>query len=488
MTASTTVLWYRQDLRVSDHDALLDACDRGPVVPVFVWNPDTEGAWAPGGASRWWLDRSLRALEAELVRRGSRLVVRTGDAAAELQAVARECGARRVACSRRFEPAAMQDEERVHEALERAGIAFDRVGANLLYDPFEIRSGSGTPYKVFTPFWKMCRSRGEPDRPRAAPERIPAPAKWPTGVPVDALGLAPTIPWAGGLAEAWIPGEVGGRARLAAFVAAPIGHYAGQRDIPGIAGTSMLSAHLHFGEVSPREAWHAAGDAMRGRGADFAANAEKFRAELGWREFGAHVLANSPRTSDDPLRMEFRRFPWRMDAAKLRAWQRGRTGYPFVDAGMRELWHTGWMHNRVRMVVASFLVKHLLMDWMHGARWFWDTLVDADLASNTLGWQWAGGCGADAAPYFRIFNPVTQGEKFDPTGAYIRRWVPELASVPDEYLHAPWEAPPLALSMSGVTLGVDYPHPIVDHVQARADALAALQTISAKTGPADGPD
>jgi deoxyribodipyrimidine photo-lyase len=484
----TTVLWYRQDLRVSDHDALLDACARGTVVPVYVWHVSGEGNWPVGGAQRWWLDRSLRALDAELRARGSRLTVRVGDPAAELAAAARECGADRIACSRRYEPAAMREEERVADALERAGLAFARLGSTLLFDPFEVRSGSGTPYKVFTPFWKACLARPAPDRPRAAPDRIPAPAKWPSGAAIDALALNPTIPWDGGMRETWSPGEIGGRKRLAAFVGGPVGEYAGQRDVPGVHGTSMLSPYLHFGEVSPREAWHAAGDAMKGRGATFAANAEKFRAELGWRDFGAHVLANFPRTAEDPLRMEFRRFPWRTDDAQLRAWQRGRTGYPFVDAGMRELWHTGWMHNRVRMVVASFLVKHLLMDWMHGARWFWDTLVDADLGSNTLGWQWAGGCGADAAPYFRIFNPVTQGEKFDPEGDYIRRWVPELAKVPSKYLHAPWEAPPLALSMSGVTLGEDYPHPIVDHVRARNDALAALATISAKAGPAEGPD
>ena len=484
----TTVLWYRQDLRVSDHDALLDACARGAVVPVFVWHPAGEGNWPLGGAQRWWLDRSLRALDAELRARGSRLTVRTGDPAAELAAVAREAGASRVACSRRYEPAAMREEERVADALERERIDLVRLGSTLLFDPFEVRSGSGTPYKVFTPFWKACLARAEPDRPRAAPARVPAPAAWPAGVTVDSLGLNPAIPWDGGMREAWVPGEVAGRTRLAAFVAAPVGEYAGQRDIPSSSGTSMISPYLHFGEVSPREAWHAAGDAMKGRGAAFAANTEKFRAELGWRDFGSHVLANFPRTAEDPLRMEFRRFPWRTDAAQLRAWQRGRTGYPFVDAGMRQLWHTGWMHNRVRMVVASFLTKHLRMDWMHGARWFWDTLVDADLGSNTLGWQWAGGCGADAAPYFRIFNPVTQGEKFDPEGDYIRRWVPELAKVPSKYLHAPWEAPPLALSMSGVTLGEDYPHPVVDHVRARNEALEALTTISAKAGPAEGPD
>jgi len=484
----TTVLWYRQDLRTSDHDALLEACARGAVVPVYVWNPAGEGGWPMGGAQQWWLDRSLRALAADLESRGSRLVVRSGDPAVELAAVAKECGATHVACSRRYEPAAMADEERVADALTRTKLVFARTGSNLLFDPFEIRSQTGTAYKVFTPFWRCCLARPAPEAPRPAPARIPAPATWPKGVPVDSLALLPTIPWDAGFASCWTPGEAGGRARLQAFVAGPIGQYSEQRDIPGVHGTSMLAAHLHFGEVGPRVAWHAAQEAMRGKGSSFIANAEKFRAELGWREFAAHVLANFPRTSDDPLRVEFRKFPWREDAAKLRAWQRGRTGYPFVDAGMRQLWHTGTMHNRVRMVVASFLVKHLLMDWKHGARWFWDTLLDADLASNTLGWQWAGGCGADAAPYFRIFNPVTQGEKFDAAGDYIRRWVPELARVPEEHIHAPWDAPPLALSMAGVTLGEDYPHPIVNHVKAREAALAALATVSAKTGAATGPD
>jgi len=484
----TSVLWYRQDLRVSDHDALLAACARGAVVPVFVWHPQGEGAWPMGGAQRWWLDGSLRALDGELRSRGSRLLIRVGDPAVELASVAKSVGAATVLCSRRYEPAAMRDEERVADALEREGIRLERLGSTLLFDPFAIRSGSGTPYKVFTPFWRACLASQAPSRPQSAPSRIPAPAAWPDGTGIDSLALRPSIPWDAGMREAWRPGEVAGRARLATFVAGAVGEYAASRDVPGVDGTSMLSPYLHFGEVSPREAWHAAGDALKSRGSDFVANAEKFRAELGWRDFGSHVLANFPRTAEDPLRIEFRRFPWRSDAAQLRAWQRGRTGYPFVDAGMRQLWRTGWMHNRVRMVVASFLTKHLRMDWMHGARWFWDTLVDADLGSNTLGWQWAGGCGADAAPYFRIFNPVTQGEKFDPEGDYIRRWVPELANVPAKYLHSPWEAPPLALSMSGVTLGVEYPHPIVDHVRARNEALEALTTISAKTGPAEGPD
>jgi deoxyribodipyrimidine photo-lyase len=483
---SGTVLWYRQDLRTSDHEALADACAHGPVTPVFVWHPSGEGRWPPGGAQRWWLHRSLLALDADLRARGSRLVVRVGDPAKELAAVARAVGATHVACSRRHEPAAMADEERVHGALEGAGLAFVRRGSNLLFDPFEVRSQTGTAYKVFTPFWRACMARPAPERPLPAPARIPAPKAWPEGVTIESLGLLPRIPWDAGMRDAWTPGSAGARARLEAFVAGPIGGYADARDIPGVHGTSMLSAHLHFGELSPREAWHAAGDRLKGATPAVTKNVEKFRAELGWREFGSHVLANFPRTAEDPLRPEFRKFPWREDAAKLRAWQRGRTGYPFVDAGMRELWHTGWMHNRVRMVVASFLVKHLLMHWMHGSEWFWDTLVDADLASNTLGWQWAGGCGADAAPYFRIFNPVTQGEKFDAAGDYIRRWVPELAKVPSEHLHAPWEAPPLALAAAGVTLGETYPRPIVDHAAARADALAALSAISAKPGRPEG--
>ena len=484
-----TVLWFRQDLRTSDHEALVAACARGPVTPVFVWHPEGEGRWPLGGALRWWLDRSLRALADDLARRGSRLVVRVGDPATELAEVARSVGAGTVACSRRYEPAAMVDEERVQSAIEAAGLRFERRGSNLLFDPFEVRSQTGTAYKVFSPFWRACMARPAPEPPLPAPARIPAPEAWPAGVTVDALALRPRIAWDGGLAEAWTPGESGARARLDAFVAGPVRTYGDMRDIPSVEGTSALSPHLHFGEVSPRQAWHASLGASAGAGPAVAKQVEKFRSELGWREFGAHVLANFPRTAEDPLRPEFRRFPWRSDDRMLRAWQRGRTGYPFVDAGMRQLWRTGWMHNRVRMVVASFLVKHLLMDWMHGARWFWDTLVDADLANNTLGWQWAGGCGADAAPYFRIFNPVTQGEKFDPDGTYIRRWVPELARVPTECLHTPWEASPLALASAGVTLGEDYPRPIVDHVRAREDALAALGAISAKPGrpdPSDG--
>jgi deoxyribodipyrimidine photo-lyase len=323
---------------------------------------------------------------------------------------------------------------------------------------------------VFTPFWRACRALPPPDTPRPAPGKISKPRTWPASIPLDDLELLPTIGWDAGLAAAWSPGEAGARQRLREFVAHGLTYYHEERNRPDHAGSSRLSPHLHFGEISPRQIRHAV---ARKR----STGAETFLTEIGWREFAQHVLYHFPHTADAPLRVPFRRFPWNSDRRALRAWQRGRTGYPIVDAGMRELWTTGWMHNRVRMIAGSFLTKDLLISWREGARWFWDTLVDADLASNTLGWQWVSGCGADAAPYFRIFNPVTQGEKFDPQGVYVRRWVPELARLPDRWIHRPWSAPVDVLGAAGVRLGRDYPRPMVDHDQARRAALAALETI-----------
>ena len=473
----TTILWFRQDLRLDDHPGLRAAVARGPVQPVFIWDPEGEGRWAPGGASRWWLDRSLRQLDHSLRSKGSRLLVRTGGTAKVLPALAEEIGADRVIASRRLEPAAIDQERAVAEALRSKGRDLDLHQTALLRAPEDVRSGSGEPYKVFTPYWRSCL-RGEAiDLPREAPESIRPPKVTPRGDSIESLGLAPTIAWDQGLAETWTPGEAGAHARLAAFAAGAVKGYGTGRDRPEIVGTSMLSPHLHFGEVSPRRVWHAIGGGRATRPAD----ADKFLAEIGWREFAHHVLAAFPRTAERPLRPEFERFPWRRDAKALRAWQRGETGYPMVDAGMRQLWRTGWMHNRVRMIVASFLVKHLLLPWTAGAAWFWDTLVDADLANNTMGWQWSAGCGADAAPYFRVFNPVLQGEKFDPEGGYVRRWVPELATMPKKFLHRPWEAPPEVLRQAGVVLGRSYPSPIVDHAEARARALAALAETSRRT-------
>ncbi|MFN3409850.1 MAG: cryptochrome/photolyase family protein, partial [Limisphaerales bacterium] len=332
---------------------------------------------------------------------------------------------------------------------------------------------SGNPFQVFTPFWKHCLTRPDPPEPLPAPKAIPTPAKWPKSLPLAALELEPKINWAGGLRATWQPGAAGAHEQLRRFLAGAVATYANDRNRPDLVGTSRLSPHLHFGEISPRQIWHA----LRAQADGTAWRTSQFLAEVGWREFAHHLLYHFPHTPTEPLRAEFNNFPWRENAAWLKAWQRGRTGVPLVDAGMRELWATGWMHNRVRMVVASFLVKNLLLPWTDGARWFWDTLVDADLAQNTLGWQWTAGCGADAAPYFRVFNPVSQAEKFDPNGDYIRRWVPELAKLPVPLLFQPWAASPLELQAAGVRLGRDYPEPLVSLAISREVALAAYQRM-----------
>jgi deoxyribodipyrimidine photo-lyase len=341
-----------------------------------------------------------------------------------------------------------------------------------------VTNQQGRAFQVFTAYWRACAKLPRPSAPTAAPRRVPAPTVWPASVSLGDLALEPSIDWAGGLRAAWKPGVRGAAGKLRQFLNEGFTSYTTGRDRPDLAGTSRLSPHLHFGEISPRQVWHALRSRLvKSRSANADAAAQAYLRDLGWREFAHHLLLHFPRTVAEPLRPQFARFPWSRDTRSLRAWQRGRTGYPIVDAGMRELWTTGWMHNRVRMIVASFLVKHLLIDWRAGAAWFWDTLVDADLANNTLGWQWVAGCGADAAPYFRIFNPVLQGRKFDPDGGYVRRWVPELAALPPEWIHAPWEAPQAVRGSASVRLGEHYPRPIVDHRFARDRALRALRSI-----------
>ena len=470
----TTLVWFRNDLRLADNPALADAIeDGGAVIPVFLWTPKEEAPWAPGAASRWWLHHSLLALEEALRRRGSRLVLRRGRALEELLGLAVETGARRVVWNWRYEPALLARDAALLGALREAGIESEIHNGALLRDPRAIRNKSGKPFQVFTPFWRHCLALAAPAPPLAAPDRITAPRRRPGSLSLAELELAPVINWDAGLRAAWQPGEAGAEARLDRFKTEAVAGYAADRERPALEGTSRLSPHLHFGEISPRRVWRAlegvAGENSPGKG-----GREKFLAELGWREFGYHLLFHFPTTPHRPLREEFERFPWHDHPAWLRAWQRGMTGYPLVDAGMRQLWHTGWMHNRVRMVAASFLVKHLRISWTAGARWFWDTLVDADLAANTLGWQWSAGCGADAAPYFRVFNPVAQGERFDPQGVYVRKWAPELAALPEEWIHQPWKAPAAVLARAGVELGRDYPEPIVNHVTAREAALEAF--------------
>jgi len=480
MSKNPSIVWFRQDLRLDDNPALLAAVERsGPVLPVFIWSPGEEGEWAPGGASKWWIHQSLLRLDESLRRRGSRLLILSGPAEAALGKLIQTSGARAVYWNRRYEPASIARDKALKESLGRDGLEIKSFNAALLWEPWTIQTQKETPYKVFTPFWKACQAAASPPEPEEAPERIPAPEKWPQSLETAALELEPQIDWAGGIAEAWEPGEQGAARRLERFLAEAVDDYGEDRDRPDRTGTSRLSPYLHHGEISPRRIWRAVHDNL-GESEKPTKGARKFLSEVAWREFGYHLLYHFPETPLEPLRPEFDSFPWADDPQGLEAWQNGRTGYPIVDAGMRELWATGWMHNRVRMIVASFLVKDLFLPWQEGAQWFWDTLVDADLANNTLGWQWAAGSGADASPYFRIFNPVSQSERFDPQGRYVRRWVPEIAALPDSFLHKPWEAPMKVLQEAEVNLGTNYPRPIVDHAEARQRALAAWDDLKAR--------
>ena len=477
MSTSPVLVAFGLDLRLTAHPALSAATTNGsPVIPVFVLDDISAAAWKPGGASRWWLHGSLTALDASLRKSGSRLTLRRGGIAAELLRLAAETGAHTVHITRRYEPWAIALEISLERALTAKGISLRRFGGTLLFEPETVCTKTGEPYRVFTPFWRAAQSGEPPRAPRPAPSKLQAPDAWPGSDRLADWGLRPSAPdWAGGLRDSWTPGEAGAQTALEGFLQTTVRTYKDDRDRPGRPGTSRLSPHLHFGEISPATIWHAA----RLAGPDEVGTV-KFLAEIGWREFSYQLLTQFPELPTQPFRPEFAAFPWRDDAVALKAWQRGATGYPLVDAGMRQLRATGWMHNRVRMVVASFLVKHLRIGWQRGAQWFWDNLVDADLAANSASWQWVAGCGADAAPYFRIFNPVLQGVKFDPDGAYVRQWVPELAGIPSAYIHAPWEAPALELAAAGVTLGRDYPAPIVDHAEARDAALAALKQMGGR--------
>jgi deoxyribodipyrimidine photo-lyase len=474
------LVWFRQDLRLADNPALHAAVRRGgAVIPIYIWAPDEEGDWAPGGASKWWLHQSLKALAADLKREGSRLILRRGPSPDALRELAGETGAGRVYWNRRYEPLARQRDTTIKEHLGPDGLDAETCNSALLHEPWTIRNKSGRPFQVFTPFWRHCLSLDAPDRPLPRPREFPAPDKWPKSLPLEDLGLEPVPDWAGGLRAAWQPGEAGAKARLQRFLRHACVDYALSRNLPGAEGTSRLSPHLRFGEISPRQVWHSCARLLAGT-TPTNWRQSQFLAELGWREFSYHLLFHFPHTPERPLRQEFERFAWRSAPGGLAAWQRGETGFPIVDAGMRELWTTGWMHNRVRMIVASFLVKDLLVSWTEGARWFWDTLVDADLAQNTQGWQWTAGCGADAAPFFRVFNPAAQGEKFDPDGVYVRRWVPELAALPDTWIHQPHLAPASVLNTAGVALGKTYPRPIVSHAIAREVALEAFRRLKSK--------
>ncbi|MBL8905349.1 MAG: deoxyribodipyrimidine photo-lyase [Rhizobiales bacterium] len=456
------IMWFRQDLRLADNPALSAAAAAGQVMGVYILDDDTPGAWRWGGASRWWLHHSLKSLCNRLP-----IVLRKGKADAVLAALIRESGATALYFTRDYAPWSGALEQRVRAICEKAGVDCHRYGGFLLHEPEAIRTGAGEPYKVFTPFSRAAFAKQADRRPRPAPRIDIANPQIASDRLAD-WNLLPARPnWAAGFASVWAPGEEEATARLERFIESSLAGYADGRDRPDRDSTSRLSPHLHWGEISPLQCWQAVRSAMDGARGALDAAGEKFLKELLWREFSYHLIHHWPDLPEKAFRPEFDGFPWRSDDRALHAWREGRTGYPLVDAGMRELWATGYMHNRVRMIVASFLIKHLLLPWQEGEKWFWDTLVDADIANNAASWQWVAGSGADAAPYFRIFNPVLQAERFDPNGDYVRKWVPELADRPASIIHRPWQA--------GGRL--DYPAPIVEHDMARKRALAALKTI-----------
>jgi deoxyribodipyrimidine photo-lyase len=466
---TTALVWLRRDLRLADHAALTAACAAHErVLPVYIHAPLEEEPWAPGAASRWWLHHSLLGLERALSKRGGQLYLAAGDTLDELHRLIERTGARAVYWTRSYEPALIERDSQIKAQLRRRGVHAESQPGNLLFEPWRISGSQQRPYRVFTPFWRKLEAQLTPMRP-LPPARARQWAQVPGGLHLQALQLEPRIAWAAGLEDAWRPGEAGARACLRRFLRGARADYAAGRDQPADAGTSRLSPHLHFGEITPRQIHHALqGLAARAR---CRAGGAAYLRQLGWREFAHHMLYHFPGTAERNFNRRFDSFPWvQADQRLLGRWQRGETGVPLVDAGMRELWRTGWMHNRVRMIAASFLTKNLRLHWLHGARWFWDTLVDADLANNTLGWQWVAGSGADAAPYFRVFNPHTQAARFDPQASYLKRWLPELAQLPARLLHEPWRDPQ-ALTRYG------YPAPLIDLKASREAALAAFNAL-----------
>lgn len=480
---SACIVWFRQDLRLSDNPALQEAARSGlPIIPVFILDDENAGSWKHGGASRWWLHHSLTALDKSLKET---LVVRKGRADEILPKLVKEFDASAVYWNRCYEPWRISRDKAIKERLTESGILAESFNASLLWEPWQVLKEDKTPYKVFTPYFRRgCRNAGDPPEPHKKPAKLNLKER--SGdLKLSALHLLPEKPfprWDKKMESYWKIGEAGALARLKDFLDDGLKGYKEGRNHPIRPNVSRLSPYLHFGEISPRQVWHESqSHALIHK---YETDLDTFHSELGWREFSHSLLYHFPWLPDDPLQERFKAFPWADDNADyLARWQQGQTGYPIVDAGMRELWETGYMHNRVRMIVGSFLVKHLRLHWHHGEKWFWDCLVDADLANNSASWQWIAGCGADAAPYFRVFNPVTQGEKFDTKGEYVRRWCPELSKLPDSLVHKPWEAPPLLLKEAGITLGKTYPKPIVDHKAARDAALAAFKATKGGNDP-----
>jgi len=473
---SPAILWFRNDQRLSDNPALVAASKHNSVIPIFIWAPHEETPWEPGAASKWWLHHSLLELDASLKAIGSRLHITTGNSQKTLEDLIQKTGAKALYWNRRYEPSIISRDKEIKKYFSEAGIYVESFNSSLLNEPWEVLKKDGAPYQVYTPYWNAAKKIISAKVSSKIKDFPGFPGKIANSLKVSDLDLTPKIPWDSGFKKQWNPGEEHALKILANFTNKSLSSYNTGRDIPSIPGTSLLSPYLHFGNISPRQVWATVIKKKLN-----SKDSEQYLKELVWREFAAQLLYHFPKTDSHPLREQFSKFPWRKSKSKLQAWQKGLTGYPIVDAGMRQLWHTGWMHNRVRMIVASFLVKDLQIKWQEGAKWFWDTLVDADLASNTMGWQWTAGCGADAAPYFRIFNPMLQGSRFDPDGAYVKQWIPELKDLPKKWIHAPWDAPRDELDKAGIKLGKDYPKPIVDHFEAKMLALMAYEQIKNKT-------
>jgi deoxyribodipyrimidine photo-lyase len=482
---TTALVWFRQDLRLGDNPALakaLETCER--IIPVFIFSSHEGGDWAPGAASRWWLHHSLSTLDDSLRALGSRLILRKGNSLQDLRELVRCSKATHVFWNRLYEPPLVERDTGIEAALRSDGLQAESFNGTVLFEPWTLHKDGGEPYKVFTPFWNACLNKGLAIPLSPLPSSLPEVPRRIAGGSLEELELLPRVAWDAGLRETWQVGEQVAVEKVQTFLDRAVSSYRDDRNRPDLIGTSRLSPHLHFGEISPRQIVAAAqrfGDGHPRK--DAVKGTESFIREVGWREFAHHLLYHFPETVDQPLDERFTKFRWaKQYAESLEAWRSGRTGIPIVDAGMRELWHTGWMHNRVRMIVASLLTKNLLIPWQEGARWFWDTLVDADLANNTLGWQWTAGCGADAAPFFRIFNPVLQGEKFDPNGDYVRYWVSEVARLPNKFLNKPWEAPVAVLEEAKLQLGHTYPKPIVTLRVSRARALERFERVKRYAG------
>ncbi|MGB1863584.1 MAG: cryptochrome/photolyase family protein [Candidatus Puniceispirillum sp.] len=477
MASSINIHWFRQDLRLADNPSLVAAAQAGDVLPLFILDDDNAGDHKTGAAGRWWLHHALNALNTSL---DGKLCVMRGDPVDIIPELVAKVGASGVFWNRCYEPWRIARDKALKTKLTSNNIQVESFNGSLLWEPWTVLKGDGTPYRVFTPFYQRgCLNAAPPRFPLAKPETLKLTSIADQSMSIDALGLLPDHGWGAKMAPHWQIGEAAAMTRLGDFVDGGLKGYKDGRNFPARPHTSRLSAHLHWGEISPNMAWYAAIEKRDQAGFDN--DIDVFLSELGWREFSHSLLYHFPQLPRQNLQSKFDSFPWRSDDNALRAWQQGKTGYPIIDAGMRELWETGYMHNRVRMIVGSFLVKNLLLHWHHGEAWFWDCLVDADLANNSAGWQWIAGCGADAAPYFRVFNPITQGTKFDADGSYTRRFVPELAALPNKYLFNPWDAPALELQAAGITLGKDYPHPIVDVKQSREAALAAFATTRAES-------